>query len=629
MYFSSIINNIAIFVVDCLLGRRVLRGKELKRLVVNRINDIKIGKKIMIYYFVLLVFSVSISGFVNQKINSNIMSQRISDVSVQTLHSINLSIDSLVDIVNGYSKMLISNDNVQDTLRDVIGYSDIETQRKMYKYISDFIDFNSPIPAIYIFDNAGNKYAVDKYGTKKLKINSIRNASWYDEVTKLQGGYTLKLNAGDIFIKKDDENFVSFIRVINDLNTQNPIGILVINITQDSIVKSYKEISDKYNTGIILKDEADNDIISSANYKEFDLKALLKPSNEDEYNTITKKIDGKSYIATYIENDYKWKIISIMPFDELKKESSIFNLVTIIIIFFNSILLFIGAIFISRLITNPINKLLKSMKGVENGEFKKVHIKTGNDEIGKLKDGYNIMIEEIQTLIDKIIKEQKVKRKAELNVLQEQIKPHFLYNTFDAISALSLSGQNKEVYNVTKALGSYYRTSLSKGSEVISIAKELEIVENYLVIQKVRYGDMFAVEFDVDENVNDYKMLKLTLQPLVENALYHGIKNKGENGVIRVSAKLGDDCVKLVVEDDGIGMEQEDIDKITGDKASDKAFSFGLRGTIERLRIYYGCDDVLSIESVKGCGTKVIITIPTNAKGEFDNVGRYAKNDNS
>ena len=251
-----------------------------------------------------------------------------------------------------------------------------------------------------------------------------------------------------------------------------------------------------------------------------------------------QKVGNKDYLLSYLNiPKYDWKIISMMPFNELSKESSIFSVIAFIVIALNSLLVFIGSVFIARMITTPIKKLIKSMKNVEKGEFKKVDITAGNDEIGKLRDGYNIMISEIQILINKVVEDQKIKRKAELDVLQAQIKPHFLYNTFDAISSLALMGRNDEVYKVMKALGSYYRISLSKGSEVITIGEEIEVVKNYLTIQQVRYGDIFTVSYDIDEVAKKFNILKLILQPIVENAIYHGIKPKGEKGNINISAK--------------------------------------------------------------------------------------------
>ena len=228
------------------------------------------------------------------------------------------------------------------------------------------------------------------------------------------------------------------------------------------------------------------------------------------------------------------------------------------------------------------------------------------------------MVSEIQNLLHQTVEEQKIKRKAELNVLQAQIKPHFLYNTIDALGYLALAGRNEELYEALEALGSYYRTSLSKGKDIISIKKEVDIVKSYLTLQKLRYGDVFDVIYDVDEAAYEFETLKLILQPLVENAIYHGIKPKGEKGIIRISIKLEDTNIIMSVEDDGVGMSEEELLNVTRDKIDSNSTSFGLKGTIMRLQFFYGINDLYMIESKKRYGTRVTITIPKERGADND-----------
>ncbi|HHW49457.1 MAG TPA: sensor histidine kinase [Clostridiaceae bacterium] len=573
----------------------------------NFIMNLKISVKIMLFYFILLIFSISTSSFLYQNIHSSIMSDKVSDVSIQNLYSIKSNIEATINNVNNYSKVILSSDDVQNSLRN--SNIDLDTQRKVNTYLLKLIDAIPQISSVYVFDNFGNKYAVDKLTTKNWILDNVKKAIWYNDVVEKKGGYILKLNAGGVFGKICDKNFVSLIRVINDLNSQKPIGILFVNILEDSFRYSYEDM--KYNTDLILLDEEDEYIINGKNIKNLDLEKIINNAEEKNSYSTVMKIEGREYLISYLKMDiFNWKIISIMPFNELSRESSIFSLIAFVVILVNGLLIFIGSTLIARLITTPIKNLLRSMKDVENGRFEKVDVKTGNDEIGKLRDGYNIMISQIQKLIDKLLEEQKVKRKAELYALQAQIKPHFLYNTFDAISSLALMGRTQEVYDIMMALGSFYRTSLSKGKEIITIAEELEMVKNYLKIQKYRYNDMFSVTFDIDERVIKFKILKLVLQPLVENALYHGIKPKGANGHIYVAAKINQDFVKLIVEDNGVGMSEEEINNVLTRNEKNDCSSFGIKGTVERLRIFYGTKDVIEIESKKWHGTKVTITVP-------------------
>jgi two-component system sensor histidine kinase YesM len=260
---------------------------------------------------------------------------------------------------------------------------------------------------------------------------------------------------------------------------------------------------------------------------------------------------------------------------------------------------------------------VESLKDIEKGMFHPVEINCGNDEIGKLRDAYNIMIKEIDRLIKRVIKEQKIKRKTELNILQEQIKPHFLYNTFDAISALILLEKNKEAYTMIKALGNFYKTSLSSGKEIIPINEEIKTVENYLTILKMRYKDIFTTEFHIDNEIVHYKIPKLILQPFVENAVYHGIKPKGETGIISITACQKENFILFIIEDTGVGMDEEVLQQISIQDDTKTTAHFGIRGTIERLKIFYGVKDVFSIESKKTIGTKVTLTIPIKGESEY------------
>lgn len=605
----------------------------------KRFLNLKIGTKIMLFYFVLLVFSIILSSILYQKIYSNIMSKKVSEVSLQTLYSINSNIDSMLENSKNLSKVIITSDEIQIPLKNVKNYNqkspttsidkepsiksiisvDLDAQRTVTAHVSKFIDAFPFISSIYIFDNSSHRYGVDKVPLKSLKYNDISKVSWYNDAKKTNGSYILRMNAGDAFKNTTEDRYISLIRIINDIYTQKPIGTLILNISENSFVDSFADIINKYDTDIMIIDGNKQDIVNFRTPISFDVNEVLQTSDNKEFGSVVRKVGNREYLLSYLNiGKYNWKIISLMPFNELSKESSIFSVIAFIVIAINSMFVFFGSIVIARMITTPIKKLLRSMKDVEKGEFKKVDINAGNDEIGKLRDGYNIMISEIQILINKVVEDQKIKRKAELDVLQAQIKPHFLYNTFDAISSLALSGRNDEVYRVMKALGSYYRISLNKGSEVITIGEEIDIVKNYLTIQQVRYGEIFAVSYDIDDVAKRFKILKLVLQPLVENAIYHGIKPKGEKGNIHISAKFIENFIILTIEDDGVGMNEEDIHKIIDGNYKDNKTSFGLKGTIERLRIFYAERNLFTIESKKDQGTKVVINIPI--EGENENV---------
>ena len=238
------------------------------------------------------------------------------------------------------------------------------------------------------------------------------------------------------------------------------------------------------------------------------------------------------------------------------------------------------------------------------------------DEITELGMSFNIMIGKIKELLDSKIKEQENLKKAELRALQAQINPHFLYNTLDTIIWMAESKKTDDVVNIVTALSSFFRISLSKGMDWITIGEEVERIRSYLTIQKMRYRDILDFKIEVDKDVAENTILKLLLQPLVENALYHGIKNKRQVGTISVRARRkGEDEVLLEVEDDGIGFTpgklaqlRAELDDDSGDIKLESGFGIG--NVNNRIRLYYGKQYGLSIDSEYSTGTCVTLVIP-------------------
>jgi two-component system sensor histidine kinase YesM len=571
-------------------------------------NSRKIGTKIALFYFVLLMFVIAASSILYQKIYSGIIYGKVGEMSMQTLDSISSNINTVIENADKDSKAIFTNDDLQRMLKNPKPYLDLETANRVKAYLIKLTETMPDISSVYLFDHMGNRFAMDKVQNKTLAISDITKASWFRKAEESKGYYILRLNAGGIFDKRNEKNFISLIRVINDLQNQQSIGYLVANIPEEAFVNSYKDLVGKYGIRIILLDENDRKITEDRT----DFDSMIPGLTHDRTNNSRfVKMNRSEYQMSYLKTKFNWKIISIAPFRELSRESGIFSLIAFLVIVLNSVLLFLGSIFISRLVTNPVKKLLNAMKGIENNQFGTVDLQMGSNEFEKLQDGYNRMVIEIQKLIKNILEEQKIKRKAELDVLQAQIKPHFLYNTFDAISYLALEGRSAEVYTIMKALGSYYRTSLSKGNEVITLREEVEVVKNYLTIQKIRYNDLFVDSYEIEDGIENIRILKLVLQPLVENALYHGIKPKGERGHICIKAARQGGFVIITVRDDGVGMREETIREILSGRKSSGETSFGLKGTIERLRIFYGVDDVLSVKSPPCGGTEVILAIPS------------------
>lgn len=283
------------------------------------------------------------------------------------------------------------------------------------------------------------------------------------------------------------------------------------------------------------------------------------------------------------------------------------------------ILILAGAFMISRKIvtgiTEPIQKLCEAAEAAGSGDFQIRAQGEGLDEIAVLNASFNQMVEEIGNLVEDIRVEELNLRAAELRVLQEQINPHFLYNTLDNIIWLAESKDTEQVVKMVSALSNFFRTTLSKGREFITVREEGEHIRSYLEIQQFRYRDILEYEVKIPEELWEYQVIKLTLQPLVENALYHGIKKKRGKGHICVSAEHYKDVLIFKVKDDGMGMEEARLEQVRGilDGSvveEQQSGGFGLFNVNQRIQLHYGAEYGLKVQSTYGEGTEIWVRIP-------------------
>ncbi|MCR4939013.1 MAG: sensor histidine kinase [Treponemataceae bacterium] len=303
--------------------------------------------------------------------------------------------------------------------------------------------------------------------------------------------------------------------------------------------------------------------------------------------------------------------------ESIKHSFRTLTIIQIVIITFMVAISIYTSVSVSESIRKPIQDMETLSTCIAEGQLD-ARIKLPNvPELDPLSENLNIMAEKIQELLDENIKEQKNLQKAEMKTLQAQITPHFLYNTLDTIIWLAESERKEEVIEITKAFSNFFRISLSKGHEWIQIEQEFDHVRSYLTIQKIRYRDILDYEIDFDPTLKGRIVLKLILQPLVENAIYHGIKNKRGRGKLKVSAKLAEnDYIFFCVEDNGIGFTSQRLEEVLfelSDRADPENLKsvYGLYNVNKRLKLYYDMSACLSIKSEHGKGTSVSFKIPS------------------
>ena len=314
-----------------------------------------------------------------------------------------------------------------------------------------------------------------------------------------------------------------------------------------------------------------------------------------------------------------WKIIGVCYVDEMiiQQVASAVQRLSVMIVGVLFVTFLFGWLF-SRLFSSPAKKLAKAMedfeKDAENFEYS---VGGGTSEIMTLSESFGHMVLRIQSLMEKVRQEEVSLRKTELKALQAQINPHFLYNTLDAIAWLCEDGQNKEAEEMVTALANLFRISISKGHELIPIAKEVQHAQSYLKIEKIRYKDQFTYHFDIDESCLGYLCNKITLQPIIENAIYHGINRMVDEGRIEIRIFQKNDDIIFQIEDNGVGMTEEQCREILQKESGDRT-GIGIKNVNDRIRIYFGEEYRLSIASELDEGTCVTIRMPKITEGRYE-----------
>ena len=326
-----------------------------------------------------------------------------------------------------------------------------------------------------------------------------------------------------------------------------------------------------------------------------------------------EKQNGEEISTVVMDVDYaNWKMIGISYVDEIVQNRQSFNTMILFILITGMVFIGLASIFISYKISQPIKRLERQMNRVERGDFNIDPLKAeGEDEVKQLTHSFNVMIERIRQLMSQIIDEQEAKRKNEFKALQAQINPHFLYNTLDSIIWMNENKNHEGVSEMTAALAKLFRISLSKGKEIITVKDELQHAVSYLIIQKMRYKKKFRYNVDLPEELNDYSTLKLLIQPIIENSIYHGFSQILDEGEININIYSEGDTLVYKISDNGYGISEEKISSImSGETKSKNSSGVGIKNVNERIKIYYGDSYGVTIESEPDEGTDVYIRIP-------------------
>lgn len=466
------------------------------------------------------------------------------------------------------------------------------------------------------------------FGRKKVLLNkslySYRNVvmdysglEWYQGA--IQKPYDMVITGPNRhqFFDTDDET-ISLSREIQDYEDGTFLGVILINLNMNKITEicaSFQEntsgalgILNESGEAVYLNGDAGNVAV-----QDIDMKELSEILEQYPENSFRIRLGGTKYLITKERMDSTgWYLINILPYSWLLSDLWKISMVIVLAV---AGTLVVTLLSLDRILTNviqPLKKLERHMARVTIENMNEQVNITTDDEIGHLAGNFNSMLERIENLKEQVVEEQEDKRRYELQALQAQINPHFLYNTLDSIIWMAET-QDSNIVAMTEALAKLFRISLNKGNEEILLKKEIEHVKNYLIIQSMRYADKFTFEICVEPEVEKCRIIKLILQPIVENCIYHGIKKKRGSGHIRIRA-FREECNLIIkVEDDGCGISQEMCRKMLSYEVEPENISgsgIGVKNVNERIQLRFGKEYGLSYQSEEGKGTTVTYLLP-------------------
>lgn len=565
----------------------------------KRFLSLGLREKIQFLFLCTMIVCILFCSGIFYLILENQMQQSIADKEISNRTAISNNLDSTMKSINSISRLTMLRSTVRTFL--LAESNSTPRTRNALQEIHDILNtFNLSCNVVIL--RMDGQYLNTGPGITYVNTGKIFETEWLDEVMAQKGNYVIKAGTRDAFRSNIGE-MVSFVRVINDINTQKPIGILAINLPSRFFEQAYEGLSGE--TSHFALYDASGRLICKDNESTF---SSLNPENLlQNTREETDKLFYKSIFTCDTLGDSHFILASRLEVRILDGLPAKLLVALIIGAFILLAFMWLINTYIAKNVIYPIQRLVDSMTEVQNGWLHRVSMNVSDDEIGLLKNSYNAMLIEINQLIEELLQKEKTLRMAELDALQEQMKPHFLYNTLDMIRYMALENRTDEVYNMLETLGNFYRRFLSKGSTDLSLGEEIEIVKSYLTLQRTRFEDIFTDEYEIEEGLSSIRVPRLILQPLVENSIYHGIRPKGEHGVIRVTVKRQEDFLFLSIYDNGIGMSAHQRELLFSGKDSR---SFGFQGTIERIRYYYKTEDVFEIHSTEGEYCEIILKLP-------------------
>lgn len=541
-------------------------------------------------FFIFIGCVVAVASVFYSTSISQLIDNQIINTSRQVVTNYEFYFDGAIDVSNSIQAKL---DNL-----DVLNENNL-----VQSYFDDIKLIKSEIISISLYDEKGHLIVAssefEDSSENVFETDSFQNALQEQDINIFSGvGY------------EDNRYAFTLSRYLN-FNKETDHGIVLIEFDFTKIIRQIYQ-SDLGEGGHIVIFDDNYDVVYSSNSSSIEedreaTRNLVLGSSSVNINNVSFNL----YISTIANT--RWKVAVFTNNSQVYGVLTIFIVLVVLITLVLALIYVVTVYLIVKQVTYPLYRLQNEMNKVRdlNYETNRRQLKKGSKEIIQLDATFNEMMIRIRDLASKLVEERDAQRKSELKALQNQINPHFLYNTLDSIIYMIDKGENQKAEEMIVALSKFFRISISRGHNIISLKDEIEHVRNYLLIQKIRFGEQFSYKIDVASELNKYYVIKLILQPLVENAIEHGLNDNESGGEILIKGVENDEFIILSVTDNGYGISEERLSEIYKSLSDDSIHQgVGIKNVYQRIKIYYGKEADLKINSVEDEGTTISIYIP-------------------
>ncbi len=582
---------------------------KLAKLFYQRFIDMKISRKLAISYLAgaaACMLILSIFYYTNTKYY---IDTQTKELLRQTLKQAKDNIDDKVVQYNMLADSVCLNTNLQDVLFDE------------YPAPSDRLDaqswifgYSRPLKSSYK-DLSGvsliiNNDTIPPYGTEIMRESTVKDATWYKQIVQ-SDSKTRWLSDHET----ETSGKLVLGRSLNHTLFDSFLGVFRIELDSESFFNSLMEVSEDGNGWFDILDDGGNFVYKGMNYEDAEVrdsiyreyKRLLFERHE---NSAVLDLNKEQYMTLQDSIEYTgWHIVYTIPLSSFTDAVRKLQIASIGFLLLCA-LLFIGiSWFLASVFTRKIRELSHSMEKIQTGQFDVYIQYPGNDEIGHLIGGFNVMAHKLKELVEEVYTIKIKEKESELKALQAQINPHFLYNTLASISMLGMRVGGEDITSMSNSLARFYKIALSKGSSIIRIKNEIEHVRAYIGIQSIRFKNKINIVYEVDESVLEAKTLKLMLQPFVENSIGHGLWKDKKTITVSLVVKREENQIIWKIIDDGVGIGKTTLEAILrSDENSDRGY--GIVNVDQRVKLYFGDQYGVSIFSRAGIGTTITINTP-------------------